>query len=280
MAESHQYGTWQVSLLQSSVHTKYNIELFVPPGTTWLQEITYLVCNDTDTSKANQGFLYDRFPYLEASLSRTGPDGLNVPQLDYVLSMTSPRLIKTHLPLRFFERTLKQSSAKVLVPIRNPKDLLVSHFHFLKLFPEPATFHGTWDEYFQNLFVKKQLGYEDYFDFYEAWWRYKTENPSQVLFVWYEDLQRDLPRAIHTVANFLGKPMTEEQVQRIKEHTGFESMKKNESICPAPFAPREMFFRKGEVGDWKNYFSQAQSEYVDTLVRERLTPLGLEIMYH
>ncbi len=178
MAESRQYGTWQVSLLQSSVHIKYNIELFLPSGTTWLQEITYLVCNDADTSKANQGFLYDRFLFIEATLSRTGPDGQNVPQFDYVLSMPSPRLIKTHLPLRFFERSLRQSGAKVLVPIRNPKDLLVSHFHFAKLLPEPVTFHGTWDEYFQDLFVKKQLLYEDYFDFYEAWWRYKTENPS------------------------------------------------------------------------------------------------------
>ena len=98
--------------------------------------------------------------------------------------------------------------------------------------------------------------------------------------MWYEDLHRDRPRAIRTVANFLGKSMTEEQVQTIKEHTTFESMKKNESLCPAPFAPREMFFRKGEVGDWKNYFSQTQSDYVDTLVRERLTPLGLDVLYH
>ena len=280
MPESKQYCTWQVSLLQSSVHTKYNIELFLPSGTTWRQEITYLVCNDADTSKANQSFLYDRFPFIEATLSPTGPDGQNVPQFDYVLSMTSPRLSKTHLPLRFFECSLRQSGAKVLVPIPNLKDLLVSHFHFGKLLPEPATFHGTWNEYFQDLFVKKQLLYEDNFHFYEAWWRYKTENPSQVLFVWYEDLHRDRPRAIRTVANFLGKSMTEEQVQTIKEHTTFESMKKNESLCPAPFAPRKMFFWKGEVGDWKNYFSQAQSDYVDTLVRERLTPLCLDVLYH
>ena len=158
----------QYHFLESSICTKWYIELSLLSGTTWLQEITYLVCNDADTSKANQGFLYDRFPYLEASLSRTGPDGQNVPQLDYVLSMTSPRLIKTHLPLRFFECSLRQSGAKVLVPIRNPKDLLVSHFHFAKLLPEPVTFYRTWDEYFQDLFVKKQLLYEDYFDFYEA----------------------------------------------------------------------------------------------------------------
>ncbi len=129
----------------------------------------------------------------------------------------------------------------------------------------------------RNSFVKKQLIFGDYFDFYEAWWRYKTENPSQVLFVWYEDMKEDVSGIIRAVAEFLGMSLTEEQVKKIMEHTRFESMKLNDSVCPAPQAPREAFFRKGEVGDWRNYFSQAQSEYVDKLFNERLTPLGLKM---
>ncbi len=95
--------------------------------------------------------------------------------------------------------------------------------------------------------------------------------------MWYEDIKRNLSGTIRTVAEFLGKSLTEEQVEKIKKHTRFQSMKSNVSVCPAPMAPRESFFRKGEVGDWKNYFSQSQSEYVDKLVNERLVPLGLEI---
>ncbi len=246
-------------------------------GTTWLQEITYLVCNGADTTKATQRHLYERFPFVEATMSLTGADGEDVIHLDYVLSLPPPRLMKTHLRLHFFETSLKKSGAKVLVSIRNPKDSLVSLFQFYKLLPTFGPLQATWDEFFQELFVKKQLVFGDYFDFYEGWWRYKTENPNQVLFVWYEDMKKNLSGTIRTVAEFLGKSLTEEHVGKIEKHTRFESMKANDSVCPAPMAPREAFFRKGEVGDWKNYFSQAQSEYVDKLVNERLIPLGLEM---
>ena len=93
-------------------------------------------------------------------------------------------------------------------------------------------------------------------------------------------MKKNISGTIRTVAEFLGKSLTEKQVEnmeKIKKHTRFQSTKSNVSVCPAPMAPRESFFRKGEVGDWKNYFSQSQSEYVGKLVNERLVPLGLEI---
>lgn len=124
-------------------------------GTTWLQEITYLVCNDADTAKATQSHLYERFPFVEATMSQTGMDGKDVTQLDYVLSLPSPRLIKTHLPLHFFEASLRKCGAKVLVPIRNPKDYLVSLSHFYLLLPGFGPFQGTWDEFFQELFCQE-----------------------------------------------------------------------------------------------------------------------------
>ncbi len=200
-------------------------------------------------------------------------------QLDYVLSMPSPRLIKTHLWLNCFEDSLRKSGAKILVAIRNPKDLLVSLYHFYQLVYTLGPFTGSWEEFFDELFLKNQLLYGDYFDYYAAWWRYKTENPNQVLFVWFEDMKKDIRGVIRTIAEFLGKTLTEDQVEKIKRHTGFEAMKKNDSVNPAPQAPRETFFRKGEVGDWKNYFTQSQSDYVDKLVNEKLTPVGLQVQW-
>ncbi len=249
----------------------------LPPGTTWLMEIAYLVCNNADIISARSRHLYERAPFIEATMPQTGSTGEPIVQFDYILRQPPPRVLKTHLGLKFFERSIRKSGTKVLIPIRNPKDTLVSMYHFYQLVPTLGVFTASWDQFFEHLFVKKRLVFGDYFDFYEAWGRYRTENPDQVLFVRYEDMKRDISEAIRTVTRFLGKSLTEEQVASIKEHTTFESMKKNDNVCPAPEAPRELFFRKGQVGEWVNYFSKSQAEYVDRLVKERLEPLGLHV---
>ena len=246
-------------------------------GTTWLQEIIYLIYNDADTEAAKSAYLYERFPYIESTLPMT-PNAGPALQLDYMLDQKPPRLMKSHLPKSFFRRTLATNKTKVVVPVRNPKDVLVSLYHFYQMVPVLGSFPGTWDQFFQHLYMKKQLFYGDYFDFYEGWWRYKAENPDQVLFVWYEDLKRDVTGVIRALASFLGKSMTERQIEIIKEHTTFDHMKANEMIRPAPTPQREIFFRKGQVGDWKNYFSQDQSDYVEKEANERLKPLGLNTL--
>lgn len=116
------------------------------------------------------------------------------------------------------------NKTKVVVPIRNPKDVLVSLYHFYQMLPVLGSFPGTWDEFFQYLYMRKQLFYGDFFDFYQGWWRYKVENPDQVLFVRYEDMKSDITGVIRTLAGFLGKSLTERQVEIIKEHTTFENM--------------------------------------------------------
>ncbi len=200
-----------------------------------------------------------------------------VVQLDYMLAQKPPYLMKTHLPVSCFRRTLEESRAKVIVSIRNPKDVLVSLYHFYRMLPSLGNFPGTWDQFFQSLYVRKQLINGDYFNFYEGWWRYKAKNADQILLVSYEDMKRDVTNVIWTVAGFLGKSLTEEQVFRIKEHTSFDCMKRNNMVRPTPMSQTEIFFRKGQVGDWRNYFSQHQSDYVEKEANDKLKPLCLNV---
>ncbi len=206
------------------------------------------------------------------------PNEEPVVHLDYLLAQKPPYLMKSHLPVRFFKRTLQESRAKVLVPVRNPKDVLVSLYHFYQVIPVLGHFPGTWDQFFQHLYVRKKLFYGDFFDFYEGWWRHKNENPDQVLFVQYEDMQRDVTDVIWKVAMFLGKSLTGEQLERIKEYTRFDCMKKNDMVRPIPTPHMELFFRKGKVGDWRNYFTQEQSDYVEKEANAKLKPLGLDVL--
>lgn len=72
-------------------------------GTTWLQELVYLVHSNVDLETANKVDLSTRFPYIEHA--RTN--------FSYVKSMPSPRLLKTHLPYSLLPQDIHKKQCKV-----------------------------------------------------------------------------------------------------------------------------------------------------------------------
>lgn len=72
---------------------------FPKSGTTWLQEIVYLIENDCDFIKAKSKILVDRSPFIE--FPTPGINAINV--------MDSPRVIKTHLPLELLPNDLEKN---------------------------------------------------------------------------------------------------------------------------------------------------------------------------
>jgi hypothetical protein len=69
--------------------------------------------------------LHDRVLFLEMKFP--GNDRAQIFKLDTV---PPPRADKTHLPFRFMTRWLLEDKVKTIVTTRNPKDTIVSHYHF------------------------------------------------------------------------------------------------------------------------------------------------------
>ena len=101
------------------------------------------------------------------------------------------------------------------------------------------------------------------------------------MFVKYEDMKQDLKRTISEVADFIGYDLDQATIDRIYDQTTFNSMKKNphtnfttnsiykrRSVC-------QEFIRKGQVGDWMNMFTVAQSELFDEKYKRVLKGSGL-----
>ena len=88
---------------------------------------------------------------------------------------------------------------------------------------------------------------------------------------------------IQRVASFLDKQLTEEQIDTIVEYTQFKNMKVNPMVNKSdrPFLDmsKVQFFRKGEVGDWLNYFSDEQSNDIDIECEKALAGTGLDFKY-
>ncbi len=75
-----------------------------------------------------------------------------------------PRIVKTHLPLRFYKDRLEKSpDIKVIQVIRNPKDSLVSYYHFYRIMMTLGWFNGSWDQFFEMV-KEKDLVWGDYFE--------------------------------------------------------------------------------------------------------------------
>ena len=172
--------------------------------------------------------------------------------------------------------------AKVLVALRNPKDTIVSYYHherLIKLF----SFCGSFREYF-DIFMDGLVAWGSYWEYTKEVW--KRRNDPNVLIVFYEDMKKDLVGCIKKVAKFLETDIAEEQVELLKQHLSFESMKDNPAVNLEhlrPFGYNDIeggkFMRKGEVGDWKNYFDDDMNRCIEKAVKEHFEGLGLSFVY-
>ncbi len=93
----------------------------------WLQEIVWLIWNDVDIERANQTSVWDRIPLIESDAPP------RTPGLQATLAQSQPTLVKTPLPVKFWQKTIDKSAPKTIHIMRNAKDQYVSYYHLVKI---------------------------------------------------------------------------------------------------------------------------------------------------
>ncbi|KAG5678031.1 hypothetical protein PVAND_007738 [Polypedilum vanderplanki] len=239
-------------------------------GTTWTQEMTWLLNKDLDYDEAMQNKLNFRFPYIEfGGIS----DEISINTIDKCNKLSRPRHIKSHLPVFLLPEQLWTVKPKIIYITRNPKDAVVSYFHHYR---NIIGYLGSRDEFF-DFFLNDKLVYSPFSSHVIEFWKISKEN-SNVLFLFYENLKKNLDNEVKKVMKFLNKNYTQDQVDKLCEHLSFDSMKKNVSINWKPNTlPREVenqteekfeFIRKGIVGSHKKEMTENQiSRFNDYLNR-------------
>ncbi|KAI8514099.1 sulfotransferase 1 [Branchiostoma belcheri] len=232
--------------------------------------------------------------------------------------MPSPRVLKTHLPIQFAPLGVSEpeKKVKVLVPMRNPKDTVVSLFHFAHNMWKLRDFKATipWDEFAQNFIIGK-VGFGDYCDHVLGWWQMRDD--PHFLFIKYEDMKKDyfkrgikeaiyiralqpslnrdggryrlqttfdplltshdLFSAVKTIVTFLEVDLNESTMKDVADACTFDNMKA--ALGNSEIPEIRMLVRKGIVGDWKNMLSPEQSKAFDAWYEKKLGGTGINFEF-
>ncbi len=231
-------------------------------GTTWTKRILWLLANN---GMEQDKIIDEIIPRIEAE------EGLNNAN-----NLDSPRYITSHLPYALMPR-VSGSRAKYIYIARNPKDCVVSGYHF---YSNLMIYSGSWENYLSN-FMQGVVPFGDWFthvlDSYEA--SLESEN---ILFIKYEDMKQDLAAVVATIARFLDASLEPTLLERILEQSGFAAMAKNPHINHQwgewkDNSPKMM--RKGVVGDWQNHFTAEQNMVFDALYEEKVKNSKLQLAF-
>ena len=258
------------------------IVAFPKSGTTWMQQIVKLLRN----GGRKDDVLVDRsIPWLEMlDTDSTFAQSLlgYTPDMANSSDILSPRVFKSHFPYELVPGGLPhETPAKYIYVMRNPKDVLVSSWHHSKNIHNME--ESSWDK-FVTAFLSMETMFGGWFDHVLGWWKHK--DAPNILLIKYEDMKFNPHTSIRTIAEFIGiECVTEELVRDVVQNSSFTSMKED-TTCNYSWhkfghdkSRSNEFIRKGEVGNWRQYFSDDLNKRFDEMLTKKLGNSGLTFQF-
>ncbi|XP_068896625.1 luciferin sulfotransferase-like [Tenebrio molitor] len=247
---------------------------FPRSGSTWMQEMVWMIVNDFDFKGAETP-IHERCLFLEKTTlqiynsSRINP----IENIQNRKDLKNPLVFKTHLPFTLLPKQISsgEKKPKIIYVARDVKDTCVSYYHYGKFVWDYKT---DFNEYC-DLFLRGKAPYSPYWNHVLSYWQMR-HNPN-ILFLRYEEMKSDLGGVIRRVSQFLHKSLTDEQIKILSHHLDFESMKKNPAVNYEAFyeplrklRPEGRFIRKGTVGDHKTIMSLDMQKKFDDWIESSI----------
>ncbi|XP_017123123.1 sulfotransferase 1E1-like [Drosophila elegans] len=239
-------------------------------GTTWMQELLWLLINDFDFDGALAKDLELRSPYMEFDFLIYADEERSLRPVE---ELKSPRLIKSHLPLALLPSKLWERKNKVIYVFRNPLDAWVSRYYHGVSFG--YHYGKSLHQYFDEILATEGFATEIIEHAHEF---YQLRNEPWVFYTSFERLKKDLRGVINDVSSFLEKPISDQQtMERLLKHLSFEEMKKNTTTnhlwelaqVKHKNARKEThpFVRRGEVNGFKDELLPEQIEKANACIK-------------
>ncbi|XP_062952168.1 amine sulfotransferase-like [Cynocephalus volans] len=241
-------------------------------GTIWTQQILSLIYFEGHRNRTENVETIDRAPFLE----------YNIRNMNFI-DRPSPRLFTSHIPYYLAPKGLKNKRAKIVYVYRNPKDVLISYFHFSKLVVVLEATDTI--EHFMKKFLDGKVVGSLWFDHIRGWYEHKHD--FNILFMMYEDMKKNLRSSVLKISDFLEKELSEEDVDAIVRQATFQSMKCDPQANYDLILQKEVgtrnnegcFLRKGTIGDWKHHLTVEQNERFDRIFQRKMKDFPLKFIW-
>ncbi|XP_059179984.1 sulfotransferase 2B1-like [Centropristis striata] len=277
MTEAELYKVYKGVYLASSIHTPeiltycenftfrpddILIVSYPKSGSHWLQEIVPLIASGGDPASVETLPNWHRVPFIEVGQNAF---------LKFE-ERPSPRIIASHFHYNMMPQSFFAVKPKVIYMMRNPKDVFTSSFHFnrtMKYFVDP----GPQREYLHK-FLDGKVVFGSWFDQVKSW--LNAEDKEHIMYIFYEEMSKDLKGSVARIAQFLQKSLDAEVIEKIADRCLFKNMKQNKmsnySTIPVSIIDqtKSEFLRKGIVGDWKNQLTVEEAEYFDAVYKDKM----------
>lgn len=219
-------------------------------GNTWLRFLVANLMRKPNSQPINFYNVHNYCPEWEPTLDKGWHDS------------SSASVYKSHQPFDV-------SFRKVVYIMRDPRDVYVSYYHyilpsieekwtfaeFIEMFNSP---YGRWSGHVTSWVVSEKLV------------------GSSFILLRYEDLLMNPLAELKKLAEFMNISATGEQFESAISNSSFESMKNIESNKGRKFfnVDKTTFMRKGQAGEWRNYFGERElvlfSKHEDIRLMERM----------
>ncbi|MDH5326409.1 MAG: sulfotransferase domain-containing protein [Gammaproteobacteria bacterium] len=243
-------------------------------GTTWLQQILHQLKTGGDE---NFHAIGDVVPWLELP----DPNKSWQQTLEEYEAMENPRLFKTHCN---YEQTPGFGQVKCILTSRDPRDCCVSFYHHSRdLTDEARNQYDIIPPHSMEQFLAYWFRYPVWYHNVRSWWPYRAH--PRLLWLRYEDLKRDLNKAIDSILAYLGWTLDGDKRERILQLCSFEWMKQNSIKFSRQNGDKPLFkpgglIRQGEVGTSRQVLTTEQEQRIlnkayEYLPAECISFLGL-----
>ncbi len=232
-------------------------------ATTWTQQIVHGIRTGGSMDFEDIG---ETVPWFEAAhymdLDINGPQS------------AEPRAFKTHVPWDHAPR-----GSRYIVVFRNPKDALLSFYHFLHGWLFVPDTISVEDFAFKMYFKGGPFG--SYWQHVRSWWSQREQ--ENFFFVTFDEMKHDLAGVVARLCNFLDIKLDESTAAKVVEQSEFKFMQGHKSkfddyplraaieksvgLPPGNQPPK---VRSGKVGGYKSEMSDEVSQAMDEIWKREM----------
>jgi hypothetical protein len=267
---------------------KYNssdiiLATYPKSGTTWLEQILILMKYGIDKYNKLNPSIRNNFDFsnnigkihIEGSVEQTKlfydsheiKNNISLEKFNKIPF----RIIKTHAAYETLlcKDQLFSNNNKIIIVTRNPLDSAVScyyHYNNIRNYRHKNLYNTSIDRHisFKNwalLWVKGKVAFGDWFAWTEKWYNvYLNQNDDNIHWIFYEDLVKNPIEELIKLNIFLNCKLSLSELETIKTMTNFDNMKQQAKNMVFDELNSDIHFRKGIIGDWKNYFDEELEE--------------------